>query len=258
MYIWVILATLILALYSFNLSYRSDIRKIEIEPLARSIISKILIKQQAGALYIKAHTPPYAQIQNPDGTSTPSGTVTFATGVLQKEDLSPSSGGSYLPYGFVDDDNIVTEIYCLSEDGTSALECRNEDSITYLVSFLVLPQKWLSIKTGLPSNDFLTAMKDMVGDDPGFGYPICKKYAEGDSDEKKCEQLVIQSHTGTYQIGYDENEEQTVTDLISFEIPPYIAQNGEFADTCNNSNDSNICLTVIYKHNIKLYENAEL
>lgn len=254
MYIWVILATLILALYSFNLSYRSDIRKIEIEPLARSIISKILIKQQAAALYIKAHTPPYAQIQSPDGTSSPSNSVTFSAGKLSKEDLSASGGGSYFPYGFVDDESVITEIYCLSEDGASALDCNNEDSITYLVSFYVLPQKWLSIRTGLPSNDFLNAMKDMVGDNPGFGYPICKKYAEGDSDEKKCEQLVIQSHTGAYQIGYDENEEQTVTDLISFEIPPYIAQSGEFANTCNNSNNSNMCITMIYKNNIKSYE----
>ena len=253
MYIWVILATLILALYSFNLSYRSDIRKIEIEPLARSIISKILIKQQAGASYIQAHTPPYAKIQSPDGTISPADSVTYSAGVLDQEQLSPASGGSYLPYGFVDNENIVTEIYCLSEDGTSALECSNEASTTYLVSFLVLPQKWLSIKTGLPSNDFLNAMKDMVGDSPEFGYPICKKYAEGDSDDKKCDQLVIRGHSSTYQINYDENNEQTGAEVISFEIPQYISKNGEFAETCNKTSNNNMCLTIIYKNNIKHY-----
>lgn len=253
MYIWVILATFMLALYSFNLSYRSDIREIELEPLARSLISKVLIKQQASGEYLKAHTPPYAKITGEDGLPVTSDSVTYSPGVLSTEQLSPAGGGSFLPYGFVDDENVITEIYCIDEAGTNSLACSDENSWVYLMTYTVLPQKWLSIKTGVPSNDFLNAMKDMVGDDPGFGYPICLKYIEGDSEEKKCEQLGLRSRTGTYKIGYDEDDNPIISESLAFEIPRYIANNGTFAETCNDSSNNDMCLVSIYKLNIKKY-----
>ena len=242
-----------LALYSFNLSYRSDIREIELEPLARSLISKVLIKQQAGGQYIKAHTPPYAKITNEEGIPVSASSVTYSPGVLSIEQFTPENGGSYLPYGFVDDENVITEIYCIDEAGTSSVPCSEENSKPYLLTYTVLPQKWLSIKTGVPSNDFLNAMKDMVGDDPGFGYPICLKYIEGDSEEKKCDQLGLRSRTGTYKIGYDEDGNSLVSEALAFEIPKYIANNGTFAETCNNSSNNDMCLAYIYKISIKKY-----
>ena len=41
MYIWMILATFMVLLYSFNLSVRNDMREIKIEPQAEVVVSQL-------------------------------------------------------------------------------------------------------------------------------------------------------------------------------------------------------------------------
>ena len=47
MYIWVILATFVVALFSYNLSVRSDSRDLYVTPQAQAVISKLLIQHEA-------------------------------------------------------------------------------------------------------------------------------------------------------------------------------------------------------------------
>lgn len=255
MYIWVILATFLVALYSFNLTYRSDLRSIEVEPVARALISKLVIKQQAAGRYMRGNTPPFAHTVDGEGNTIASDTITYAPGIITTELLRPSEGVTYLPYGFNDDNTVTSEVYCIDKDNhKQAMDCNEQNAIRYLVTYMPIPQRWLNVKTGLPNNDLNAAMKELIGYDSGFGYPVCKKYVEDTATgTKKCEQLVIRSREGVYMSGFDDDENTEITDQFIYEIPYYIAKNGGFADTCNNESNKQLCLMYIYEYKAKYY-----
>ena len=255
MYLWVILATFLVALYSFNLSHRADIRSIEVEPLARAVLSKIIIKQQAADYYVRDHTPPKATIQNPDGSSVLADYVTYSPGVITQEELQSGSGASYFPYGYKDDSSITAEIYCLDKaDPNLERPCSDENAVRYLVTYMPVPQKWLNIKTGLPNNELTVAMKEMLNYNTGFGYPLCKKYVENpDSGDRYCETLVLKNREKYNTSDGGEGEDIEGKDMLEFypEIPAYISRNGDFANTCNNPKNENLCLMYIYEYKAK-------
>ena len=105
MYIWVLLATFLAMLYSYNLSHRADIREIEVEPVAKALISKLIIKQQAAGRYMRGNTPPFAHSVDESGNVYMSDNITYAAGIISHNELK-----GYLPYGFNDDGDVTTEI----------------------------------------------------------------------------------------------------------------------------------------------------
>lgn len=256
MYIWVILATFMVALYSFNLTFRADLRSVEVEPVARALISKLIIKQQAAGRYIRGNTPPHAHTTDAEGNTIASDTITYSAGILTLDQLQPSEGVTYLPYGYKDDGTVTTEIYCIDRnDPKTARNCSDDNAVRYLVAYMPIPQRWLNVKTGLPNNDLNAAMKELIGYDSSFGYPVCKKYIEDTATgTKKCEQLIIRSREGLYQTGFDDEENSEVTDDFMFEIPYYIAKNGGFSRKCNKDNTDNLCLMYIYEYKAKYYD----
>lgn len=256
MYIWVILATFMAMLYSFNLSPRADIREIEVEPVAKALISKLVIKQQAAGRYMRGNTPPYAHSEGDDGTIYKSDNIVYKAGILTQDDLAPETGITYLPYGFKDDGSVTTEIYCLNRENQSqAMDCANEKAIRYLVAYTVIPQRWLNVKTGLPNNDFNNAMKQIIGYDSSFGYPSCEKFETDPVTEiKTCKKLAIRGREGLHVVEYDEGGNTNVGDQIRFEIPSYIVNNGGFATTCGNKKSgNNLCLIYIYEYMLNYY-----
>ncbi len=255
MYIWVILATFMVALYSFNLAYRADIRSVEVEPIARALISKMIIKQQAAGRYMRGNTPPFASTTDSQGNKISSDTVTYSAGILTSQQLRPSEGVTFLPYGYKDDGTVTTEIYCIDRNNPrNAKSCSDDQAVRYLVAYMPIPQRWLNVKTGLPNNDLNAAMKELIGYDSSFGYPTCKKYIEDTSTgTKKCEQLVIRSREGLYKTGYDDDDNSEVTDEFMVEIPYYIAKNGGFSQKCNKDNTANLCLMYMYEYKAKYY-----
>lgn len=255
MYIWVILATFMVALYSFNLTFRADLRSVEVEPIARALISKLVIKQQAAGRYMRGNTPPFAQTTDSEGNTIDSDTITYAPGILTLNQLQPNEGVTYLPYGYKDDNTVTAEIYCIDRnDHKLAKGCSEDDAVRFLVTYMVVPQRWLNVKTGLPNNDLNAAMKELIGYDSSFGYPICKKYIEdATTGVKTCEQLVIRSREGVYQTGFDDSNNSEVTDDFMVEIPYYIAKNGGFSQKCNPDNANNLCLMYIYEYKAKYY-----
>lgn len=256
MYIWVILATFMAMLYSFNLSPRADIRELEIEPVAKALISKLVIKQQAAGRYMRGNTPPYAHTLL-NGSPIYSSNIIYTSGILTDEQLK-----GYLPYGFNEDGSVTTEIYCLNKNNQSqAMDCADEKAIRYLVAYTVIPQRWLNVKSGLPNNDFNNAMKQIIGYDNSFGYPSCEEFeTDPVTDIKTCKKLAVRGRQGLRAVEYTgdaekgEDKTSTVGTKIGFEIPSYIANNGGFATTCGNKKSgSGLCLIYIYEYKFKYY-----
>lgn len=250
MYIWVLLATFLAMLYSYNLSHRADIREIEVEPVAKALISKLIIKQQAAGRYMRGNTPPFAQSKDAAGNIYKSDNITYAAGVITESELR-----GYLPYGFKDDGSVTTEIYCLNKENPNAtMACSEEQAVRYLVAYTVIPQRWLNVKTGLPNNDFNNAMKQIIGYDNSFGYPSCQEFQIDPTTElKTCKKYAVRGREGLHKVEYAGGSASVGND-IGFEIPAYIVNNGNFSRTCGNRKSGNgLCLIYIYEYKFKYY-----
>lgn len=250
MYIWVLLATFLAMLYSYNLSHRADIREIEVEPVAKALISKLIIKQQAAGRYMRGNTPPFAHSTDAEGNTYASDNITYAAGVITENELK-----GYLPYGFKDDGSVTAEIYCLNKENPSAtMACSEEQAVRYLVAYTIIPQRWLNVKTGLPNNDFNNAMKQIIGYDNSFGYPSCQEFEIDPTTEMPiCKKLAVRGREGLHAVEYTDGT-ASIGSAIGFEIPEYIANNGNFSTTCGNKKSgSNLCLIYIYEYKFKYY-----
>lgn len=171
MYIWVVLATFITILYSFNLATRSDMRAIYVEPQAEAVVAKLVVQHKGAQKYIEDRSPP---------TNNQSA-VSYYPGVISFETLR-----GYLPYGFNanrSESDFTSIMYCLDKTdatlskpiatscpGNQASCCSSPNSINYLVTFGCVPQKWRNIKTGKPNNDLLNAIQNVVSSGTDFGY----------------------------------------------------------------------------------------
>lgn len=114
MYIWVILATFVVALFSYNLSVRSDSRDLYVTPQAQAVISKLLIQHEAVTKYT---TKQYKLAKNgQDGT--------MYLGTIKKAELNPKENpdtgkpeGGILSEtvleGFRPEVGEVSKLYCI-------------------------------------------------------------------------------------------------------------------------------------------------
>lgn len=171
MYIWVLLATFITILYSFNLSTRSDMRALYVEPQAEAVVSKVVIQHKGAIKYVQDKTPPTNDMS----------VVSYYPGQIPYSELK-----GYLPYGFngtATDTDFKSVIYCINKDSPGLSQpissscptnqpscCSNYHSVNYLVTYGCVPQRWRNIKTGKPNNDLLNAMQNVVGLGTDFGY----------------------------------------------------------------------------------------
>ena len=138
MYIWVVLATFIAILYGFNLSVRSDMRQIYVEPQAEAAVSKIVIQHKAAVKYI--------------------GDLVSDKKPYNAGEISTNVFEAYLPAGYNSTGTYTTIMYCLDKNdktlSTANGNCNAENSI----------------KGGRPANDLVNAMKTVVGNASNFGY----------------------------------------------------------------------------------------
>lgn len=166
MYIWVVLATFIAILYGFNLSVRSDMRQIYVEPQAEAAVGKIVIQHKAAVKLIG-----YKVAEK----------IPYNAGKMEVDTFS-----GYLPAGYDAEgqSSYTTAMYCLDkQDSTlsrAIANCNDSNAINFLVSYGCIPQRWKSIKGGRPSNDLVNAMKTVVGRASNFGYSV-----EVETDEEK-------------------------------------------------------------------------
>lgn len=127
MYIWVILATFVVALFSYNLSVRSDSRDLYVTPQAQAVVSKLLIQHEAVTKYTKKQYTLAKKGQ--DGT--------MYLGTVTKEELNPKENpdtgkpeGGILSetvlQGFRPEVGEVSKLYCIkSRDMNEAETFKN-------------------------------------------------------------------------------------------------------------------------------------
>lgn len=170
MYIWVILATFIVALYSFNLSHRADMREVMTIPQAEAILGKMITQQNAAKKYIEDHRPPRS-----------GDVVSYFPGELMPD----GNLKKYLPYGFVNDradGEFRTLIYCLNandqhlatqatvSEGQLTSPCAEDNAITYVVTFGCTPRKWRNPKTNAPKTEFFKVLLGITISSVEVGY----------------------------------------------------------------------------------------
>ena len=160
MYIWVVLATFIAILYGFNLSVRSDMRQIYVEPQAEAAVSKIVLQHRAAEKFFNDKVAQH---------------IGYSSGRVNVQTFE-----DFLPVGFdpnYDDDGktyYITTMYCLDKNSdklsAAAASCNAENSLNYLITYGCVPQRWKSIKGGRPANDLVNAMRRVTGRGSNFGY----------------------------------------------------------------------------------------
>ena len=211
MYLWVIIATFVAALFALNVSIRSDIKELYVEPQAQTVVTKLYVQHRAAMNYLSKR----------DRNAT-TGTMGYTQGELTAEMLEYD-----LPYGFQQDSGVskfTTWVYCLDKDnlessGAAALPasctaalppsgggsgsggsggggsggaggdgsgggganpdlgdeancCSGSSTSVFLVTYGCVPVKWRDVRSGKPSATLLGAMKTTTGYTHGMGYAI--------------------------------------------------------------------------------------
>ena len=164
MYIWMILATFIVMLATYNLSPRTDIAHVQIAPQAEATIAKFLYQHKAAEKYTKN------LIENNE--TIPAGEKLRVCNEDREGDLC-----DYLPLGFkYDEDSYFSYIYCMIpakkttagwENNASAGQYENcaignVSKNRYVVTYGKVPIKWKNVATGKVRGDFYKAMRSRI------------------------------------------------------------------------------------------------
>lgn len=217
MYIWMILATFMVLLYSYNLSVRGDMREVKIEPQAEVVVSQLVVQQRAGQEYIRWLASPL----NETGMS-----------YLEEKLDCDTTLKNFLPYGYNCDGSFTTEVYCLRKDNwdQGIADCSSPDALKYLITYGYIPPKWLNLSSNTPTNDLLKAAQNVLGMDTSFGYAVHLDASDPASG----------GHSGdkNYKMAVKGREDTMVY------IPNYVVDNGNFSTACACAN-CNRCLVYV-------------
>ncbi len=180
MYIWVVVATFITILYSFNMSVRADLDRTHAESRAGVVVTKFTAQHNALREYFnsqaRAKTGDTAVSYYPgNGYNLPEGETSIESAKIE----------GFLPHGYTDDPAVTTRVICLEEDKPEASNCTysvdgscctDEGVAIYVVSYREIPSRWVNKVTFLPSADLLGAMAKAPGFGKRFGYT---EYVDG-------------------------------------------------------------------------------
>ena len=249
MYVWVILAVFIVALHSFNLAVRSDMRAIYVEPQAESAITKLVLQHRAAREYLTY------EIANKNKA--------YPVGEVDLKKLDP-----FMPSGFelnyevrdengeIDEDaevpltqRNVSKVYCLDatsmNDGLSKkiADCRSENATNFLITYGCVPQRWMRIDSDRPSNDLLNAIRKVYASGSNFGYTVDvepEDFSGMTADEKK-EYLSYNPINSTMRIN---NSDQTWLSIPQYVISTDDGDNS-FYKMCGDGRQCEYCLVYI-------------
>ena len=222
MYIWVILATFIVAIASFNLSVRSDIRQIYVAPQAEATISKLALQHEAAEDYVRYQAK--------------------SNGAYTAGEVDPASLSSYLPEGFTIDEGAAIDeghnysfVYCLDTGtpnlSTKSSTCSGDSYRPYVITYGCIPQRWKSLSDGRPRTELISAMYNVFGFGGHIGYTI-------PLEATVSEQNIFGSSMGI-----------NVRDVKWEAIPQYIISGNEgehsFYNVCGDNKACDYCLAYI-------------
>lgn len=185
MYLWVVLATFITILYSFNISIRADMDRVHAETKAGIVLTKFRAQHNAVKEYLNSQAP--EKTGQTRVTYYPGDGFNSTTGADLSKDGSAQEGGinyrneieKYLPVGYEPDGETVSKVFCLENgnpaspqcaSGADGSCCSNEYMGVYVVSFRTIPSRWINKITKLPNADLLGAMAHTNGYGSNFGY----------------------------------------------------------------------------------------
>lgn len=198
MYLWVILATFITLLYSYNLSVRPDMDRVYPETRARVVIDKLMAQHNALKDYLTSLETtktglsylPYSQGDGINVTASPGSNylgkgaddndtmckvperTSEVNGIPQinMKDISCREAiFQYLPLGYkIDtssDEKPISKIYCVNADDESQLagSCNDPNTKIFIISYQTIPSRWLNKKTLTPGADFMGAISKVAG-----------------------------------------------------------------------------------------------
>ncbi len=203
MYLWVILATFIVALYSYNLPVRSDLDRLYAETKASVVITKFRALHNGVKDYFNSQAPSktgqtYVTYYPGDGVNISAESTGTQDGtIIQAQELSADDIRKYLPVGYASSSSsiedmatingggeIVSKVFCF-ENGDTTQQCVStenshsccsnscsEDTCTgiYVVSFSQMPSRWINKITLNPNADMKTAIAKVRGYGETFGY----------------------------------------------------------------------------------------
>ena len=206
MYLWVIIATFITILCSFNISVRADMDRVHAETKAGVVVTKFFAQHNAVKDYLNS------QATDKIGQSTvpyyPGYGYNSTTGG-EKGDLK-SVVTQYLPVGYKEDGAVVTKVFCLEngdpeadqcDSGGDGSCCSDEYTGIYVVSFRPIPSRWINKVTQMPNADVLGFMSKARGYGKSFGYTD-----KIDTDSDGTPELVLSG--GQMVQEYDESGEK--------------------------------------------------
>ncbi len=226
MYLWVIIATFIAALFAMNGSIRSDIKELYVEPQAQTVVTKLYVQHRAAMNYITKR----------DRNSSSQG-LSYKPGELTAQMLKAD-----LPYGFQQEsgfNKFTTWVYCLDKDklessgagalpascmqgvppdgsgsgsadgdkvpdtGTGGNCCAGSSVAVYLVTYGCVPSKWRDVRSGKPDGVLLSAMKTTTGFTHGMGYAVDRTEVDADIYDKNTSMYEedIETNMGVYGQG---------------------------------------------------------
>ncbi len=184
MYLWVIIATFITILYSYNISVRADLDRVHAETKAGVAVTKFFAQHNAVKDYFNSkatsktgHTAvSYFPGDGFNSTFCAKGT-TLEDCSISEEDLKP-----YLPVGYSLDADVVSKVYCFNDGDKShwcttydyVSCCSNEFAGIYVISYAPIPQRLRNISTYMPNADLLGYMAKTRGFGKSFGYTYYK------------------------------------------------------------------------------------
>ena len=181
MYLWVVLATFITVLLSYNLSVRPDMDRAFAETKASVVIAKFRALHNGVKDYLNSQAPEktgQARVTYYPGTgvnvSTPEGS--------QASSLTVDDIRNYLPVGYIKADETLDDIANITGGGkiVSKVFCSNECiadddcSSIYVVSFTQMPTRWINKISNMPNADMMGALTHMRGYGKDIGYTDIK------------------------------------------------------------------------------------
>ena len=202
MYLWVVLATFIVAIVSFNLSVRPDMDRSYMETKARTAIARFKMQHNAFYSYIDSKR---LRLNEQNTYDTPF--VDYVSGVgysnheikgTTSDNITLSGVESYFPRGYTPRADIYSKVFCFKQvsdgnnieaeyrltcenEGMDATCCSDTNVVVYVVSFEPISTNWLN-KKGHPTSDMIAAITQTEGYGKTFGYNQEKK-AESSSFE---------------------------------------------------------------------------
>lgn len=200
MYLWIVIATFIAMLTSFNLSVRPDMDRVFAETKASVVITKFNALHNGVKDYFNSQAPAKTGLSRVTYYPGDGVNVTVSEGGMATE-LTREQVAPYLPFGYVGADeelddvaslvgggSITSKVFCFIEGNTgeqctSGVEgsCCSSECIAdgecagiYVVSFTRMPSRWMNKISNMPNADMMAALSHVRGYGKNIGYTETK------------------------------------------------------------------------------------